>query len=59
MRINDGNNNMEITQQELDRVCQQLGEAFKKDSDELTQADYDAHCIAYFIINQDRDLWIN
>jgi len=50
---------MEITEQELDAIYRQLGEAFKKESDELTQADYDAHCVVFYLLNQDKELYIN
>lgn len=50
---------MEISQKEVDAVLRQLSESFKKESDELTQADYDAHSIVYFIMTQDSDIWIN
>jgi len=50
---------MEISQAEMDAICTQLGEAFKKDSDELTQADYDSHAVMYYIMHKDENFWIN
>jgi len=47
---------MEIGQTEMDAVFAQLSDSFKKESDQLTDADYDAHVIVYYIVNQDSTL---